>query len=202
MKPYATPVALTATLLLAACGGTGDTGLAGKTIAQARTAENALIDRVDDVIVAEGLTDFVDLPGSGTPTYTGIIHGFNGGGDGPDLEYFADLTLTANFSNDTVGGNVKNFVTDLPGFANPSGTAPVTGTITNDAGLAGIGFGASGTLTSGSTTAAYSTVTTSGTFAGFDADVAFGDHESDFLWLAGPNAGTTSLSDGDWNVER
>ena len=195
--------ALAATFLLSGCanGLFGGFLLGGNvTIAQAEAAENALIDRVDDIFVAEGLTTDVELPITGTANHTGIIHGFNGGGSGPDMVYFADLSVDVDFDTDTATGEITNFVTDLPGFENPTGTAPVAGTIGVNGGFAIIDFTAAGTLTGTNATADYDVMTTSGDFIGDSAQAARGLHESDFIWLTGPNVGTT-ISDGDWNIE-
>ena len=195
--------ATAAASLLSGC--TGATFLLGGgiSIADAEAAELALIDRVDDILVAEGDTLTAELPVAGTASYVGIIHGMDGGGGtGPDMVYYADLAVDVDFATDTLDGTVTNFVTDVAGFENPSGSAAVAGTVFDNGGTAGIGFTAAGTLFGTTGVADYDTTTTSGTFAGDSAQAAYGDHISDFAWTAGPNLGTTSLSDGDWNIEQ
>ncbi|MGI9393640.1 MAG: hypothetical protein ACR2OY_03255 [Boseongicola sp.] len=197
--------AVAAALLLTGCSSSAFGFLLGGgiSIADAEAAELALIDRVDDILIAEGDTLTAELPVAGTARYIGIIHGMDGGGGtGPDLVYYADMYVDVDFATDTLDGEVTNFVTDLAGFENPTGTAVVAGTIGDNGGLAGIDFVAAGALSGTTGAADYSTSTTSGTFAGDTAQAAYGDHISDFMWVAGPNITTNSISDGDWNIEQ
>ncbi len=175
----------------------------GATIAEAEAAELALIGRVNDILFAEGDTLTAELPAAGTANYNGIIHGMDGGGGtGPDMVYYADLAVEVDFATDTLDGEVTNFVTDVAGFENPTGTAVVAGTVFDNGGDAELEFTAAGTLFGTTGAADYDAATTSGNFAGDTAQAAYGDHISDFEWIAGPNIGTTSISDGDWNIEQ
>ena len=142
-----------------------------------------------------------ELPTTGTVNYTGIIHGDVFGGTGPAIEYFADLSLDADFDTDMIGGEVTNFVTDIAGFENPTGTAIVAGTISDMGGTAANDFSAIGTLVGTSATADYD-ADAIGFFAGDTAWAAYGTHLTDFIWTAGPNMGSTSFSDGEWNAEQ
>ncbi len=190
-------------LALAACGGSG-AGQLGRTFSETVDAEANLVARVDDILVNQGTTDFADLPG-GTATYKGFIHGFDvssGFPTGPDLEYYADLRLNTNFNSRTLTGSITNMVTDLSGFTSPSGSATVNGNITNVGGTANLDFTGSGTFSQGIRRADFGTDSTFGTFVGTAPRAAFGDHESEFDWTAGPDRGDLSFSDGDWNVER
>ena len=205
MTVRSTPAALTATLLLAACGGTDNDLIGpGATFGQALLANNALEDRVDDIRLLEDETLIGQLPTDGIATYHGIVNGYyeDGSPDGPPLDHFADLTLQTNFNSDQVTGSVRNMVTDLAGFQNPTGTVNVTGTIFPNGGLADLQFSGTGTFQQGSNITDYSIATTSGTFVGDTAQAASGTHLSTFVWTNGLYDETTSFSDGDWNVER
>jgi hypothetical protein len=200
--------ATAAALLLSGCANGPLTGIllgGGVTIAEAEAAELALIDRVDDILAAEGDTLNAELPVVSTGSYNGIILGFDsagGGGGGPDMVYYADLSVDVDFTNDTLDGEVTNFVTDVSGFQNPTGTALVTGTIgAGGGGFAELDFTATGTLVGPTATANYSATSTSGNFAGDSAQAAYGSHETEFIWIVGPDTATTSYSDGDWNIE-
>ncbi len=199
---------LAATVLVSACTGATRTLGPGKTLGEFEAEYTALSVAVDDIFTAEGTTQFDDLPdtaGADTASYTGIIHGDMGGGSGPDLEYYADMTMNADFDNNTVSGSLENFVTDLSGFTAPTGTATITGSISEDlSGDAHIDLSASGELVqlSSATAADFNTTNTFGHFGGTDASVATGEHESNFLWTSGPNSGTTSWSDGEWYLQQ
>ena len=199
--------ALAAAGVLSGCTGNTLTLGPGKTFAEFEAEHDALETSVGTVFTDEGTTLFDDLPdtaGDDTASYEGTIHGEFGGGSGPDLEYYADMTMNANFDTNTVGGSLDNFVTDLAGFSAPDGSASLTGTISEDlpGGEAHIDFAASGLLeqTSTATSADFYTSNAFGHFGGTDPDVARGTHESNFEWLTGPNTGDTSWSDGDWYV--
>lgn len=163
--------------------------------------EAALQQRVDDLFATDGNTQQTELP-AGTATYTGLVHGFSGGGTAPDVEYYADLSLEADFDTDSVSGTVDNFRTDMTGFTAPSGSAAVAGAISTGPGDALLGFSANATLTGTDRSADYTITTTSGNFVGDNAEAARGQHETEFLWLTGPDTGNESWSDGEWTAEQ
>ena len=198
---------ITAVGAVSACSGNTLTFGPGKTLGQFAAEHQALETNVDAVFTAEGTTQFADLPdtaGPDTASYEGTIHGeLGGGGTGPDLEYYADMTVNADFDANTVSGSLDNFVTDLGGFSSPDGSASITGSISQDVGGdAHIDLSATGTLeqTSSATSADFYTTNTFGHFGGTDPDVARGQHESNFEWTSGPNTGDTSWSDGFWYI--
>ena len=188
-------------LLLAGCSSSKTpVGVGPSPIAAAQAEEDAAEQRVEDIFLTDGNTQQTELP-SGDVTYTGLVHGFDGGGTGPDMEYFADLTLEVDFDNDAIGGNVDNFRTDMTGFASPSGNAPVIGTVSAGVGDATLDFTADGTLNGASRSADYQ-LFADGNFVGDNAEAARCTHETDFDWLTGPDTGDTSFSDGHWTVEQ
>ena len=154
-----------------------------------------------DVFETEGFTSFEDLP-VGSPVYSGIIAGEEGGGDGPLVNYIADLRLTADFGASTVDGTISNFLTTLPGFDDPNGTINVNGTIQSDSfGDATVNFIGSGGLVQGSVAAEYDVWTIDGYFGGTTAQALIGEHETEFFWVSAPTAlddGTISWSDGGY----
>ncbi len=195
-----TATALALGLLLAGC--TANSGTVGSTpFTEAAAQNDALNQRVDDLFVAEGATLVGDLP-SDKVSYNGLVHGDIPGGSvpsAPELEYFADLSLDVNFNSNVVGGTVDNFRTDLTGFTAPTGSATVIGSVTPaDPSL---DFSASGTLTGTDREASYA-IFADGVFIGDSAQAATGGHDSDFLWVDGPDTGTTSYSDGNWAAEQ
>ncbi len=198
--------ATTAALLLSSCT-SGFVPLLGGgiTIAEAEVENDALIARRNSILAAEGQTMTAELPATGTATFTGIIHGNEFGGDGPEIEYYADLWLEADFDNDAISGEVTNFVTDLADFENPAGTATLTGAISNLGGTATNDFTATGILVGTSVGAPPTAIYDAdaiGIFVGDSAQAAFGTHSTNFFWIDGPDTGTASSSDGEWNAEQ
>lgn len=190
-------------LIAAAVGGcTGSTGNIGTNVGfnNAEAAALALENEVIAAQLAEGVTTSAEMPISDVVTYDGYLHGYVGGGSGPDFEHYASLEMTADFGAETISGSVTNMYTDLPGFLTPLGTATVTGTLDDSVDGGDIEFTATGTFVGTDRTADYLT-TADGDFIGDTTTYAFGDHTSDFDWVTGPDAGDTSFSDGEWSVQ-
>ncbi|NNE80952.1 MAG: hypothetical protein HKN18_11845 [Silicimonas sp.] len=194
-------MALSLAAVLAGCSTTTTPGSKGVSpLVAAANEEAAATMRIDNLFAAEGTTQQTELP-TGNATYEGLVHGDTGGGSGPDLEYYADLTLEVDFDTDGITGTVDNVRTDLGGFITPSGSAPVTGSVSMAPGDAELSFAATGTLTGVDRTATYD-LNADGDFIGDTAQAARGTHTTDFIWTAGPDTGDTSWSDGDWLAEQ
>lgn len=191
--------ALAVGVLLAGC--TANSGIIGASaLDNAAIEEAALIQRFDAIFATDGATDRTELP-AGTASYDGLVHGELGGGSGPDMEYFADLSLDANFDTDSVSGTVDNFRTDVPGFTAPSGSVAVAGLLPVAIGDATLNFTGNDDLTGSGRNANFD-IDADGGFVGDAAEAAGGTHTTEFLWLTGPDTGDTSWSDGHWTVEQ
>ncbi len=154
-----------------------------------------------------------DNIGNAGPIYSGIIHASNEyvgspactscqfGGAGPLTEYLADLYLVADFDGQTLSGNLSEFFTPIAGFKNPNGTITLVGNFSKSvpkSTSADITFSGSGTLTGSSMTANYEIFDVYGGFGGVNGQIMVGGFSSDFDWISGIYAGTTSESDGLW----
>jgi hypothetical protein len=164
-----------------------------------------------------------DNIGNAGPIYSGIIHAsreftnFNQNtgewegisicascsfsGNGPLTEYLAELYLLADFDGQTLSGNLSKFFTPIAGFKNPNGTITLVGNFTKsvpESTSADIIFSGSGTLTGSSMTANYEIFDVYGGFGGLNGQIMVGGFYSDFDWISGIYAGTTSESDGLW----
>ena len=202
-----------ATSILVGCGSGSGSGQSevppllgpGATEAEAIAAIDALEAEVDGVFRADGTTGYTALP-TGSATYTGLIYGSEiagGGGPGPDMDYTADLDLTVDFKTAGVTGQIYNFVTNVTDFENPTGTIDVTGDVGDGTPDAEISFAGIGVLTgTNGVTANYHLVRANGVFGGTDGSVMTGSQETDIEWLAGPDIGTTSWSDGGFAATR
>lgn len=196
-------LSVTALASLSACGG-GFKPLLGPdaTLAEAATKFDSLETRVTDISIAEGDTLEVDLP-SGSATYRGIVSGGDGTGGAGSVDHYADLKLITDFDTTDVTGSVYNVVTDEVDFENPTGTADVTGSISNDGGVATISFSAFGVLVGDNgVEAEYDMFSANGTFVGDTGAAIDGSQLTDIDWIAGPNAGNSAISDGAWYAER
>lgn len=206
MQHYRMISALAVASALAGCsGGTGTLG-PGETFAQLAARHAALETSVDNLEAAEGETLYADLPdtaGADTATYTGTIHGTPTGGvdSPPDVEYYADMTMSADFDTNALTGTVTNMKTELSGFTSPEGSASFSGSIQNTTNAAITGT-FSGTFQQGANIAEVQTNAFSGSFIGYDPTAASGTHETDFQWQAGGDYSGTSWSDGDWFLEQ
>lgn len=148
--------------------------------------------------------------GNAGPNYSGIVYAsteFVGspvcdtcsfGDSEPLVEYLADLYLVADFSDQTLSGNLSNFFTPLAGFKNPNGTISLVGTFTKNGNSGDIDFSGSGTLTGSGMTASYEIYNVYGGFGGTNGQIMVGGFLSEFDWLTGTYAGSTSESDGLW----
>ena len=156
--------------------------------------------------------------GNAGPIYSGIVHASleytaliegeyvgtsicttcSFGGDGPLTQYLADLYLVADFEGQKLTGNLSNFFTPLAGFKNPNGTISLVGTFTKNGDSGDIVFAGSGTLTGSGMTANYEIYNVYGGFGGTNGQIMVGGFLSDFDWLSGTYAGSTSESDGLW----
>lgn len=194
--------------LLAGCS--GNSGTIGSTpMSLAAAQEAALIERVDDIFDGQGVTTTVETLPLAPATYSGLLHGFSNGAPGPtpgpDVEYFADLSLTADFYNSTFDGTADNFRTDLAGFTAPSGSVALLGSIGDDAGNTTASFDGGSFLTGADFDADILIDAFSGADEGFignSAQAARGAHDSTIFWDGGPHDSLTSYADGDWNVEQ
>ncbi|MDD9923148.1 MAG: hypothetical protein OXQ92_12865 [Boseongicola sp.] len=201
MRPTHVLAGLLGSVALAGCTAGG--GLLGTNVGF-DNAEAAQLAQENDIIllqVNEGDTLSAEIPLAGNATYSGFVHGYNGGGTGPDLEHFGELDMTVDFNTETISGTISNVYTDLPGFLAPSGTAIVTGTIDNTLDGGDISIDALGTLVGTGATADYD-FSGNGDFIGDTAQAAIGSHTTDLIWIGGPDTGTTSFSDGDWTGEQ
>lgn len=153
--------------------------------------------------------------GNGGPIYSGIIHASTDyvrssacstcafGGAGPLTEYLADLYLVADFGSSTLSGSLSNFFTPLAGFKNPNGTITLVGNFTKNGNSGDISFSSTGdtgdrTLTGSGMTATYQIFDVYGGFGGTNGQILVGGFNSDFDWLTGTYAGSTSEADGLW----
>ena len=180
------------------------------TISDAQAAYFEITSSALAISNAEGLTAFDQIPTQGSATYVGTIQGFGigSGHNGPDTTYFADLVVTADFENITseslsINGYATNFVTTLEGFNNPDGTLSLVNGIAESASLGtAVEFDLEGTLVQGDVSVDVFIATEIGNFYGDSAQAAFGQTRSEFVWVTGPDAGTTSGPSGDWFVLR
>jgi hypothetical protein len=190
---------------LAGCGGGGgddeDTQLIGpdRSYSEAIEIGEAQFTEVMDIADAEGGTPWADMPTSGSATYTGVITGWADGGAA--IDYVADLELKVKFDGNTLNGTIENFVTNgVPGFEHPEGSISLGGTLQpDDVNEGGLFLDGSGRVSSASAEADY-VVDGEGWFVGTDARAIVGLHDSDFVWIRGPLAGTTSFSDGPFSA--
>ncbi len=93
--------------VLSACGGSGGgDGPQLLTFAELEVDEDALRTATGGLtIVNPG-----DLPPSGTATYNGTLGFILDEGGADEVQLLSDLTLTASFAGNAVGGNARNFV--------------------------------------------------------------------------------------------
>jgi len=186
----------------------------GVTLEEARTTFINLGLEALDVYDTEGATLLEDLPTDlpgDEATYTGMI---SGGDDAPgsdgaaepqgDVTHYANLSLTVNFADNTLTGEATDFVTNVEGFENPTGTVDIDGDILSVGDFAGIDLSGIGLLEQGDSTANWeiSTSPDEAGFAGADGRVLGGYQITDIDWLEGPNAETTDISDGLFAAER
>jgi hypothetical protein len=191
---------------LAGCSGGGgddeDEALIGPdtSFAEADQIGEEQWNEVAAIYDAEGYTAWADVPISGTGTYRGVIGGWADGGE--PVDYVADLELNVDFADASVRGAVRNMVTDhVANFTHPEGTVRLSGTIAPDEFDTGIMLiEGSGTLETNGVEARL-VVDGFGDFVGTDARGILGEHETDFVWLRGPAAGTTSFSDGLFSAQ-
>lgn len=164
-----------------------------------------------------------DNIGNAGPIYNGIIHAsldytnydpetgqYSGipncttcsfGGSGPLTEYLAELQLVIeNFGSltPTLSGNLSSFFTPLAGFKNPNGTITLVGSVSKTGTSADIDFSGTGTLTGSGMTASFEIFDVYGGFGGADGEIMVGGFLSNFDWLTGTYAGSTSEADGLW----
>ena len=187
---------------LAACGPTGDGLLLGadRSFAEAEAIFDALDGRVGDVAAAEGKTPYIERP-AGAVSYVGVSSGYTHFGDGPAVDYFADLSLTVDFASTDVTGTMTHFVTDLAGFEHPDGAIDITGGIYADAGNTGIAIDAYGELSTAAHSA-YIEFSADGEIYGTAAGAMSGNQSTEIGWLTGTYAGQSTYSDGQWQAEQ
>ena len=190
-------------LLLAACGGGGGAPILGAdaTYDEAEVAYAELFDEVDVIFQREGVLQTVDAPNA-VKTYSGLVigEGSDFPFDGPTIGYAANLELEVDFNLGDIEGELTNYTTNLAGFTNPEGTMNLVGGLGTDIdGFTSANFGGSTTLTNGAVSADAS-VFGEGNFTAGGAEAAFGFVFSDFVWVTGPDAGTTSFADGIYDA--
>jgi len=187
---------LAAIALLSACGGSGETLYIGPnaTPAQATAAIDALETTVENIFNAEGNTPYASLPGN-TVSYSGLVSGEPIGGTGPAVNHAADLSLTVDYAGDTATGEIFNFVTTQPGFANPQGTVLLAGSVDDVFSVGVINATGTADISQGAITATYS-IAMEVQIGGTDARAIGGGHVTELDWQTGPDAGTSSQSSG------
>ena len=186
------------------------------------TSEPSFDQKEDDYIpfaaailtIAEGQgPTLAENIGNAGPIYTGIVHASTAyvenpacntckfSGDGPLTQYLADLYLVADFGGQTLSGNLSKFFTPIAGFKNPNGTITLVGNFSKSepkSTSADITFSGLGTLTGSGMSANYEIFDVYGGFGGVNGQIMVGGFSSDFDWISGAYAGTTSESDGLW----
>ena len=159
----------------------------------------SLVSDVDDVFNTQGVTPYATMP-TGSATYSGVVTGEHR--DDGSITYAADMRLQVNFDNDSVYGDIRNFLTNVDGFGQPTGTIPLTGLVSDVGGDATIEINGMGTLAQGSISATHSMQSEYGYFGGPEADAIAGGHDAEFNWVGGDLDGDTSPMVGGFVASR